>query len=146
MTTRLISNELYESLPLEVRQKIDRFKQSKTVPAGTRLLNRGVLPDGVYFVDKGTVEITVPGDARAVQLAVAGPGKVFGLRAAVSGALPEINVVCREECVVSVVPRDKFMSVIKDHPEAYIAVARVLSRDLKMADDLRRQLAHAGRQ
>src|SRR5689334_8924977 len=96
ISDRLISNELYESLPAEVRRKLDQFRITTVVPARTKLLTRGLAPESVFFIDRGSVEIAVPGDDRAVSVAVAGPGKVFGLRAAVSGALAEVNVTCCE--------------------------------------------------
>ncbi|MBZ5523681.1 MAG: cyclic nucleotide-binding domain-containing protein [Acidobacteriia bacterium] len=124
-----------------MRRQLDLLKVRRKVPEGTKLIERGVAPQSVTFVEAGKVEITVPAEDKSIHLAIAGPGKVFGLRAAVADALPEINVRCLEECTVSEVPREKFLDSVRANGKAYIAIARVLSADLKMADDLRRRLS-----
>lgn len=135
-----ISNELYSALPEDVRLQLELLKVRRRVGQGTRLLERGVAPSVVTFVEVGTVEITVPGEDKSIHLAIAGPGKVFGLRAAVADALPEINVRCLEECMIAEVPREKFLESVRANGKAYVAIAKVLSADLKMAEDLRRRL------
>jgi CRP-like cAMP-binding protein len=135
-----ISNELYEALPEELRIQLDGLKSRRRVPEGTKLLSKGVPPATVIFVETGKVEITVPGEDKSIHLAIAGPGKVFGLRAAVADVLPEIDVRCVEECIVAEVPRDQFLDCVRASGKAYIAIAKVLSADLKMAEDLRRRL------
>jgi CRP-like cAMP-binding protein len=135
-----ISNELYDALPEDVQHRLESLKGRRHVPEGTVLIQRGVAPVAVIFVEAGKVEITVPGEDKSLHLAVAGPGKVFGLRAAVADALPEINVRCLEECAIAEVPRDQFLDAVRENPKAYVAIAKVLTTDLKMADDLRRRL------
>ena len=136
-----ISNELYDALPEDVRIQLDQLKARRSVPEGSKLIQRGVAPCSVIFVETGKVEITVPGDDKSIHLAIAGPGKVFGLRAAVADVLPEIDVRCIEGCTIAEVPRDQFLDAVRANGKAYIAIAKVLSADLKMADDLRRRLS-----
>src|SRR5260370_29189737 len=89
-----ISNELYDALPDEVRLQLEGLKTHRRVPAGTLLIERGKSPESVIFVESGKVEITVPGDDKALHLAMAGPGKDFGLLAVVAARPPELPVKC----------------------------------------------------
>ncbi len=135
-----ISNELYDALPDEVRLQLEGLKTHRRVPTGSLLIERGVSPESVIFVESGKVEITVPGEDKSLHLAVAGPGKVFGLRAVVAEGPPEITVRCMEECGIAEVSRELFLNVVRDNPRAYVAIAKVLSSDLLMAENLRRRL------
>src|SRR5262245_13910442 len=132
------TNELYAMLPLDVCGQLEKHEQPMTVPEGTRLIQHGVFPKGLVVLNSGTVQVSVPCPRRSASVTTAQPGKVFGMRAAISGELPDIDVTCLEPCRVTIVPRDAFLSILKDHPEVYFAVARVLSADLQMATQMLR--------
>jgi CRP-like cAMP-binding protein len=134
-------NELYAMLAPELRAELARHERSVTVPAGTRLITQGAPPDQLVIVTSGKVEITLGCTRESVSLDCAAMGKVFGMRAAISGELPEINVTCVDSCSVTTLPRDVFLELLKTHPETYFAVARVLSSDLQIADRILRNSA-----
>lgn len=135
------ANELYAGLPTELRNELERHEQDIKVPRGYRLLQHHVAAGRLIIVNSGTVEISVPCGGREVLLGRAGPGKVFGMRPVISGEVPEINVTCLEECEIAVIPAEDFNRVLRDNPQMYFAVARVLSADLKIADQLIRTCA-----
>jgi CRP-like cAMP-binding protein len=86
------------------------------------------------------VEISLQAQGKSVPLAVEGPCSVFDLRSLVCGVMPCVDVVCREECRITRVPREEFDRLLKLNPRAYFAVAKVLSADLKTANDALRRL------
>ena len=133
------ANELYELLSPALRAELARFEQVQIVPAGTHLITCGVPPENLVIVNAGKVEITLDCRSRhPASLGYSGAGKVFGMRATVSGELPEIDVTCMESCSITTVPRDVFLALLKNNPEAYFAVAKVLSSDLQIADRILR--------
>jgi len=133
------ANELYDMLTPELRAELARFEQVRIVPAGTHLITCGVPPEHLVIVNAGKVEITLDCRSRhAASLGYSGAGKVFGMRALVSGELPEIDVTCMESCSITTLPREVFLSVLKNNPQAYFAVAKVLSSDLQIADRILR--------
>jgi len=137
------TNELYEALSAEIRDVLHELEQVITVPAGAPLIVQNVVPEHVMILNQGSVEISVPAGGKTISVALAGHGKVFGLRSVVSGELPEINVICLEECSVTVLPRDEFIRILKQYPQVYFAIAKVLSADLKLAQDLLREMPRA---
>ena len=137
------TNELYEWLAAEIRETLHRLEQVSTVPSGAQLIAQNVAPEHVMILDHGSVEISVPSGGKTISMAMAGNGKVFGLRSVVSGELPEINVICLEECTVTLLPRDEFIRTLKQCPQIYFAIAKVLSADLKLAQDLLREMPRA---
>jgi CRP-like cAMP-binding protein len=132
------ANELYEMLSQEVRAELVKAEQSMTVPKGTTLIQQGVPPENLVIINSGKVAVSLDCMRGAASVDYSEPGKVFGMRAMVSGELPEINVTCVEACSITVVPRDAFLSLLQDKPEIYFGVAKVLSSDLKIADRILR--------
>jgi CRP-like cAMP-binding protein len=133
-------NELYRSLPEETRRKLEQYEQTKAVPVGTGLITEGVPTENVIVLKSGSAEVSIASGGQEIPVGVARAGKVFGLRSVVSGEAPEISVTTLEECTVSLIPKDRLTAVLKQDHQMYIAVARVLSEDLRMVNDLLRRI------
>lgn len=132
------ANELYAMLSPELRTELAGHEQSMAVPQGAKLIRHEVLPDQLVIVNSGKVQITLAHTHESVSLDCTEVGKVFGMRAAISGELPEIDVTAVDACRITTVPRDVFLDLLKHHPEIYFAVAKVLSGDLQIADRILR--------
>jgi CRP-like cAMP-binding protein len=137
------TSELHAWLPQEVREELSAFEQQAVVPAGTQLITQNVSPTHLVILKSGTAEISLQAKGGFVPLGIAGPGSVFDLRAMVCGALPCVEVVCREQCTVTLIPREDFNRLLKRRPRAYFAVAKVLSSDLRTADEALRRVLSA---
>lgn len=127
------ANELYAVLSPALRNELAQYEQSVSVPQGTDLIQRGVLPNQLVIVNSGKVEITLGWMRGSVSLRCGEAGKVFGMRAVVSGELPEADVTSRDNCRVTLIPRDAFLKTVRQHPQMYFAIAKVLSNDLVLA-------------
>jgi len=135
------TNELYAMLPAAVWQELEKHEHFRTVPQGTTLIEHGQLPDDLVILNSGTVQISVPCRRRSASLTTGQAGKVFGMRAAISGEPPDIDVTCTEPCRVTFLPRDVFLTLLKTNPQIYFAVAKVLSADLLIADRILRNFS-----
>jgi CRP-like cAMP-binding protein len=138
---RSTTNELYAGLTTELRNELQKYEQELEVPQGYKLIEHGVRPERLVILNSGTVEISVTSGGNEVSLGTAGPGKVFGMRAAVSGEVPEISVTALEQCELGIITGEDFANVLRNFPQIYFAVAKVLSADLKIADQLIRNCA-----
>jgi len=127
------ANELYAMLTPEVRAELAKHERFMFVPKGTYLIKHGVQPDELVIVNSGKVEITLTSMQESVSLNCAERGKVFGMCAVVSGELPDADVTSQENCRVTLIPRDAFLTTVREHPQMYFAIAKVLSVDLAMA-------------
>ncbi len=139
MTTENM-NELYASLSAEMRLRLEKYEDTRTVAAGTRLLSEGIATEHLIIINSGSVEVSISSAGKEIPVGIARAGKVFGLRSVVSGEAPEINATALEECTITLIPRDKFARVLKQNPQAYLAVVKVLSADLNMVNDLLRRI------
>src|SRR6185437_16268460 len=132
------TNELYSGLGPDLQRELAQHEQRITAPKGSPLIQHGVLPDHLVILNSGTVRVSISCKQHAVSITTEQAGKVFGMRAAISGELPEIDVTCVEPCTITTLPRDVFLELLKNHPEVYFAVAKVLSADLQIADHILR--------
>src|ERR1041384_8661676 len=127
-------NELYAILPLEARQELEKHEQSITVAAGTILIEHGIIPKGLMILNLGTVRISVPCSRRSASLITGQQGKVFGMRAVVSGEPAEVDVTSLEQCSITVVPRDAFLNLLRGKPEIYFSLVQVPTDDFQISD------------
>lgn len=126
-------DELYRSLAADAAEKL-RYQETRlTVPAKTKLVHCGKHPDYLIMLCAGDVEISLPCGNRAIVLSMAPRGRIFGLRALVTGKLPEIEAICRSECELRLLPERIFTSALKSNPQMYFTVAKLLSADLQLA-------------
>ncbi|MGZ4896312.1 MAG: Crp/Fnr family transcriptional regulator, partial [Candidatus Angelobacter sp.] len=107
------TNELYEMLSPELRAELARSERSMIVPEGTALIQQGVRPEHLVIVSSGKVSVTLNCERKSASLDYSEAGKVFGMRALVSGELPEVNVTCVESCSITTLPRDVFLALLK---------------------------------
>lgn len=138
--------ELYRSLPRDVEKTLRQAETRLTVPPSTKLIYCGRRPEHLIALCAGAVEVTLPGKNQEVILSMAGPGRIFGLRALVTGKLSETEVICRTECELCLLPMEVFASALKSHSQMYLPLAKLLSADLQLAQaylknrDFRRKL------
>jgi CRP-like cAMP-binding protein len=127
------ANELYAMLSPELRVELAKYERTVTVPGSTQLIRRGMVQDQLVIVNSGRVEITLTDMHESISLPSTQGGKVFGMRAVVCGELPEVNVTSQENCRITLISRDAFLTTVRDHPQMYFAIAKVLSDELVMA-------------
>lgn len=129
-----VMNDLYVDLSGEVRQELAKHELIMTAPPGTSLLQRGICPDQLIFLNSGSAETSVQVAGKTMSLGIASPGKVFGLHSILSGAPPDTTVTCLEKCEITLLPKTAFLDMLERNPQMYFAVIKVLSSDLAAAD------------
>ena len=74
MTDEIELNELYTGLAPAVVEELTKHEQRETIPAGTKLISQGTMPDHLIFIEQGSVEISVPAGDKALCLSIVGSG------------------------------------------------------------------------
>jgi CRP-like cAMP-binding protein len=106
------TSPLFRPFDENVRQQIaSRFKFLE-VETGSKLLDAGKKPDGLYIVLAGTFAIERGG----TQLATIGPGELIGERALLSGAAFKSEVVAIGKSLALCLPAGDFRELIMTHP------------------------------
>ncbi|MEJ5237356.1 MAG: ATP-binding protein [Limisphaera sp.] len=117
--------------PAAVQQLLAAVRERR-LPAGTTLLREGDPGDGLYILQEGTVEISLPGASPGARmLAELGPGAVFGEMAILEEKPRSAAAVARTEVRVWFVPREAVLGAIRQSPELGLRLLRELSRRLR---------------
>lgn len=135
----LRQSEIFAGLPEDKIRQIVSIGLTKTFDAGETIIRGGDPSDELYIVQRGMVEVLVPGSAvpdvaGAPDLTVLvqlGLGQVFGEMALVDHGARSATVRCVEDgTVLFVIPRAAFWELCEgDHHIGYV-VMRNIARDL----------------
>lgn len=127
-----------------VLQALDPFKSYATYPKGSTLLARGRPVDGVFVLLEGSVKLSISsGIGSTVILAIAQPGEVLGLSAAIAGAPSEVTAETIVPCQLCFIHRDDFLRTLNFNGESCLQVVELLSQQLREAFELIRIIGGA---
>ena len=114
-------------------EKIDFSGPDETIFA------EGETPLGVYVLRSGSIDVKFSSRSGAVNHPrIAEPGQLLGLSAIVLHHRHEFSAVTRTPCEIGFIGREPFERALKERPDVWIAVLRILSNDVNAAyDDLR---------
>lgn len=96
------------------------------VPAGAVLLRAGAVPDAMYVVTRGAVELRGAGHN-----IVAGPDQAFGTWALIDEHPAQVDARATEPARLLRVMRADFHDLLTDHPELAIGLLRGLARRMR---------------
>jgi hypothetical protein len=129
-----VIRELYEKP--EVNTFLLQNSFAATVPKGTFLVKRGVPPEHVIILKAGKVQISGPDCCCAVALDGEDCERVFGLYAALSGEKPELDVICTDDCDVTLVRKDIFKAAHQRNPWMNFIAAKMLGSESTTAQQI----------
>ncbi len=103
----------------------------KTVPAGTKIVEKGQSGLGFYLVLSGRADVVSGGK----RLAEIGEGGFFGELSVIDGAPRTADVVAKGEVTCLVVSQWAMRSLIDTHPEIALSMLDELVRRLRATDE-----------
>lgn len=124
------TSPLFRPFDEGVREQLaSRFKFLE-IETGSKLLDAGKRPDGLYIVLAGKFAVQRDG----TQLALVGPGELIGETALLSGAPFKSEVVAHGKSLALCLPASDFRELIMTHPHVleYIGEAAEQSRKLEI--------------
>ncbi|HTQ87504.1 MAG TPA: Crp/Fnr family transcriptional regulator [Candidatus Solibacter sp.] len=108
--------------------ELDSISSSATYPRGAVLFVEGQQPRGVFIICTGRVKLTASAaDGKSVIVRVADAGEIVGLPGTISGQAYELTAEALEPIQANFVTRADFLQFLKDHGEAALKVAEMLS-------------------
>ncbi|MDX2052917.1 MAG: cyclic nucleotide-binding domain-containing protein [Polyangiaceae bacterium] len=111
-TSRLLRAVSPKERPLLIPQF-----ETQTHEAGTRLIAQGQQSDGMYLIASGEVQVVHQADDGDTLIATLGPGEVVGEVALVLRRPATADVIAVHPSVVLHLPRERFLNVVKNHPQ-----------------------------
>jgi len=124
-----VISELYEKLAPEVHTFLLKRSFAVTAPKGTFLMKQGVPAEYVIILKAGKVQISAPHSRCAVVLDGKDCARVFGVYAALCGEKPELDIICIDDCDVTLMRKDVFEAAVQDNPGMDFIVAKMLGSE-----------------
>jgi CRP/FNR family transcriptional regulator, cyclic AMP receptor protein len=138
---KLRADRMFCDLSAESLKSFDALSLVNLHPSGAVLFVEGQEPRGVYLLCSGRVKLTVTGgDGKTLITRVAEPGEVIGLSAVVSGGPHEATAEALEPCQTNFIRREEFLRFLREHGDACLRVAELLSRYYHIACEQIRSL------
>jgi CRP/FNR family transcriptional regulator len=129
LTCPLIKDRIFCNLPRPVLAALDAISSSATYPKDAILFVEGQDPRGVFVVCNGRVKLsTTSADGKSIIARIAEAGEVVGLAGTLSGKPYELTAEAMEPLQANFIPREAFLHFLKQHGEAAVRVAEILSR------------------
>ena len=126
----------------EDAQALVELVRRRAVPKSQFILRAGSAGDDVVLVLAGRVKLITYGvDKREVVLAIRGPGELIGEMAALGGQRRTATAIAVDDVEVGYLHADELREFLSEHPDAALAVIRMLVRRLSEADRDRVDLA-----
>jgi CPA2 family monovalent cation:H+ antiporter-2 len=103
---------LFAGLTLEQREVLLLHFKPRTAAPGERIFRAGDEADGVYFISKGEVEVSIAG--RKIKL---GAGEVFGEMALISGQPRSADITALDYSEFAVLSGRDFRQLLRKYPD-----------------------------
>jgi len=119
----------HDSLPEEKLAEIARGATTRVVPAGTIIFRQGDQGDKMYIIRYGRVR-AFRADEGGVEtdLAELGPGDSFGEIPLLTGRPRAASVETVEETCLSVLSKEQFDQILKDHPLVALSFVKQMTK------------------
>src|ERR1700694_3512124 len=125
----LVKERVFCDLPRPVIAALDAISSSATYPKDAMLFVEGQEPRGVFVLCNGRVKLsTNSADGKSLIVRIAETGEIVGLPGTLSGKAYELTPEALEPLQANFIPRDAFMQFLREHGEAAVRVAEILSK------------------
>lgn len=123
-------------------EKLSLHKGCNFHKAGQILFQEGGYPAGLYCINRGKIKVYKTGrDGKEQVVRLAKDGDVVGYRALVSGEPYSASASVLEEAAICFIPKDSFLSLLKESASFNARVMQLLCHDLATAEQRELSLA-----
>lgn len=130
------------NLPKEAQGFLEANSISMEYPRGAVLFREGDRSTAIFTLCSGRVKVSASSrEGRVMILRLAGAGSVLGMSAALSEEPYETTVEALEPCRVRVLRTSALAVLLRDYPQAAIAMATTLAGECKAAFKEARRIA-----
>jgi CRP/FNR family transcriptional regulator, cyclic AMP receptor protein len=129
LTCPVVKERIFCDLPQPVLDALDAISSSATYPKDAILFVEGQEPRGVFVLCNGRVKLSANSvDGKSILVRMVEPGELVGLPGTLSGKAYELTAEALEPLQANFIPRDAFMQFLREHGEAAVRAAEILSK------------------
>jgi CRP/FNR family cyclic AMP-dependent transcriptional regulator len=129
LTCPLVKERIFCDLPRSVMAALDAISSSATYPKDAILFVEGQESRGTFVLCNGRVKLSTNStDGKSIIVRIAEAGELVGLPGTLSGKPYELTAEALEPLQANFIPRDAFLQFLREHGEAAVRVAEILSK------------------
>ncbi|PZF71454.1 Crp/Fnr family transcriptional regulator [Taibaiella soli] len=112
------------------------MKSGMTFRKGQIIFGEGAHPLGLYCVNNGKIKLSHRGEDGKEQIVrLSKEGDVLGYRALLTNERYNATAVALDDTDICFIPRDTFFNVLKNNPDLSFEIIKMLSTELRKAED-----------
>lgn len=125
------------ALSKENKAKITQNKGGNFYKKGQVIFYEGNHVNGLYCIYDGMVKLSKLGENGKEQIVrFAKRSDILGYRSLLSDEPYQATATAMEDCWVCVIPKERFLNLLEAEPKLSLDVLKLLSQDLKLAEQL----------
>ncbi len=129
LTCPLVKDRIFCNLPLPVLGALDSISNGSVYPKDAVLFVEGQDARGVFVLCSGRVKLSMTSaDGKCILVRIAEPGEIVGLPGTLSGSPYEVTAETLEPVQANFIPREDFLRFLREHGEAALRVAEMMTR------------------
>lgn len=118
----------------ELIQALEKHSTTISCVADRVLFNQGDHPQGLYILDQGETNITMASPTGEKLMSIkAHAGSLLGLPGLISNEPYTLTAIALKGARLSLVPRDKFNTLMRSNPHLSVKMLQVLAAELRSA-------------
>lgn len=122
------TERVFCNLSKSALQGLDALSSTASYPKGAVLFVQGQNPRGVFVLCHGRVKMTASSaEGKSIILRIAGAGELIGVPGTLSGKPYEVTAEAFEPIQANFIPREPFLQFLRDHGDAALSVAQILT-------------------
>lgn len=130
------TNAFFRVLTEEQLEELEHHKTCVLYKRGQYIFNENGFPHALFCVDNGKVKLCTIGiDGKEQILRLMKSGDMLGYRALIANERYHCSAVALEDSEICVINRDYFLEVVMKNPRVLFEVVRIISNDLKRAEE-----------
>jgi CRP/FNR family cyclic AMP-dependent transcriptional regulator len=128
LTCPLREDRLFCDLGPAALQGLESISSSATYPKGAVLFVEGQEPRGVFVLCNGRAKLsTSSAEGKSLILRIAEGGEIIGLPGTISNRPYEATAEALEPVQANFIPREAFLHFLREHGEAALRIAQMMS-------------------
>jgi CRP/FNR family cyclic AMP-dependent transcriptional regulator len=125
----LLKDRVFCNLPKDALAGLDAISSTATYPKGAVLFVEGQEPRGVFILCTGKVKLYgAAANGKSVIFRIADAGEIIGLPSTLSEKPYEVTAEVLEPTQANFIRRDAFLGFLRQHGDAALKVAEMLSQ------------------
>jgi len=136
MYDSISQHQLFSGLSPKELEALERSIQVRSFSPGEIIFRQGDQGDGLYLVRSGTVKITLTKEGEESVIALMSTGEFFGELAVLDGEPRSANATAMDDVKSLFLPREAFLSFLREYPQVAMKIIEMLSRRLRQTDEM----------